>query len=213
MRIFRGRFAAIVLAVLLASPGVSSASVEALFDLSSPSTSPFPSNRFTVFDLSNRTNITVDLPKPDCAVFVSRCEDIDVINTLDGFNLQPRLSIPFSGPIDVTTVDSDSVFLINLGDTTAPFGGFPGDPDKIGVDQIVFDPETNTLHAESDELLEQHTKYALIVTDDIRDTTGNRVQVGDFAEFRRELNFGRHPDRAQALPPGPAACARGERRH
>jgi hypothetical protein len=52
----------------------------------------------------------MNLPKPDCAVRPSDCADIDVINTLDGFNLQPRLSIPFSGDIDVSTVSSQTVF-------------------------------------------------------------------------------------------------------
>jgi len=40
-----------------------------------------------------------------------------VLNTLDGFNLQPRLSIPFDGPIDVSTVTSVTIFLLSLGDT------------------------------------------------------------------------------------------------
>ena len=37
-------------------------------------------------------------------------------------------------------------------------------PQKIGIDQVVWDTATNTLHVESDELLDQHTRYALIVT-------------------------------------------------
>jgi hypothetical protein len=41
---------------------------------------------------------------PECALRPSDCEDVGVINTLDGFNMQPRLSIPFDGPIDVATV-------------------------------------------------------------------------------------------------------------
>jgi hypothetical protein len=38
----------------------------------------------------------VNLPKPDCAARPSDCADIDVLNTLDGFNLQPRVSVSFS---------------------------------------------------------------------------------------------------------------------
>src|SRR5262245_5705661 len=79
-------------------PAVSSATdVEPLFDLRSPDTAPFPSNRFAVFDLRNLTNLRVNLPKPDCVARPTDCSDVDVINTLDGFNLQPRLRIPFSG--------------------------------------------------------------------------------------------------------------------
>jgi len=44
---------------------------------------------------------------------------------------------------------------VNLGDTTNPFQGFG----KIsGINQVVWDPATHTLHAESDEFLEEHTK-------------------------------------------------------
>ena len=69
------------------------AGVSVKFDLSSPSTSPFPTDRFTVPDFTQRTFRRVKLPKPDCAVRPSDCEDIDVINTLDGFNTQPRIKI------------------------------------------------------------------------------------------------------------------------
>jgi hypothetical protein len=151
------RIVAATATVLILLPGLAFAGVEALFDLTSPVTSPFPSDRFTVADHDQKTGVRVSLPKPDCAVRASDCADIDVINTLDGFNLQPRLSIPFSGPIDVSTVSSSTVFLVRIGH------GHSGDP--VGINQIVWDPATNTLHAESDELLDQHTHYLLVVTD------------------------------------------------
>src|SRR6266571_5461970 len=140
--------------------------VHALFSLENMVGGPFPSDLFTVADQSQNTGLRINLPKPDCLARPSDCEDLDVINTLDGFNLQPRLSIPFSGPIDVATVKSKTIFLINLGSTLAE-----DDPsDKvIGINQIVWDPATNTLHVESDELLDQHTRYALIVTRGVRD--------------------------------------------
>lgn len=191
MRTHRG-IPGLMLVALLSVPGVSAAAVEALFDLSSPDRSPFPSNRFTELDFSNLTNLQVRLPEPDCAVQVSECQDLEVINTLDGFNLQPRLSVPFSGPIDVSTVDSSNVFLVRLGDVTDLRDRLHSHrrPQRIGINQIVFDPDSNTLHVESDELLEQHTRYALIVTNDVRDTRGKRVKAGDFAKFR---NPGRAP--------------------
>src|SRR5436309_10882790 len=133
--------------------------VEAIFNLERPSEGPFPSDLFTVADSHHNTRRRVKLPKPDCAARPSDCQDLDVINTLDGFNLQPRLSIPFSGPIDVATVKSRTVFLVRL----SHHHSHGGDP--IGINQIVWDPATNTLHAESDELLDQHTRYLLVVTD------------------------------------------------
>ena len=164
------RVVALVLSVSCFSPlAAFAAGVEVL--------SVFPSDRFTVSDRAQNTSRRVNLAKPDCTLNVIRCQDIDVLNTLDGFNIQPRLSIAFSGPLDVSSVHSDSVFLVSLGSTLGR-GSFG---DKVGINQIVWDPQTNTLHAESDELLEQHTRYALIVTDRVRDAQGQPVQAGQFS--------------------------------
>ena len=175
------------LVLLLLVPSVAfAAGVQALFDLSSPNGAPFPSDRFTVPDRSHNTGLRVSLPKPNCAERPSDCADIDVINTLDGFNMQPRLTIPFSGPIDLATVNSDSIFLVRLGNTR-------GDDDRgavVGINQVVWDPDTTTLYAESDELLDQHTRYALVVTSRVRDLAGDPVEAGAFAKFRHDHNFG-----------------------
>ncbi len=147
------------------------AEVNVKFDLSSPTGSPFPSDRYTVRDWTNITYKRVNLPKPDCTVRVSDCQDIDVINTLDGFSTQPRITVPFTGAIDVTSVNSDSVYLVNLGDTfsTRGFG------QKVGINQILWDPASLTLVFEPDELLSEHARYVLIVTDGVRDAAGNRI--------------------------------------
>src|SRR5262249_52396060 len=92
-------------------------SVHALFNLDVKTEAPFPTNLFTHPDRTQNTGRRVNLLLPDCKVYVSDCQDIAVINELDGFNLQPRLSIPFDGAIDVHSVNSQDVFLINLGDT------------------------------------------------------------------------------------------------
>lgn len=166
----------------------------AAFDLDARESGPFPSDRFTVADPSQLTGRRVNLPLPDRTTHPSDYDDISVINTLDGFNLQPRLSIPFSGPIDLTTVNSSTVFLIKLDDPTAPK---EGGGRVVGINQTVWDVATNTLHVESDELLEQHTRYALIVTRGLRDADGMPVELSDeFARFRRDLNFGQTHDPA-----------------
>ena len=117
----------------------------AAFDLGNPESGPFPSDRFTVADSSQLTGRRVDLPLPDRATRPTDYNDISIINTLDGFNLQPRLSVAFSGPIDVNTVNSNTVFLVKLGDTTSPSdsGG-----QLIGINQTVWDVATNTLHVD-----------------------------------------------------------------
>ena len=170
-------------------PGHEVAVVHALFNLQQPETTPFPSDVFTVVDHTHNTGRRVNLPYPDCTVHVSDCEDLDVINTLDGFGLQTRISIPFDGPIDANTATKETVFLIRLGSTLRRGHDHHSDDDinnlvrVIGINQVVWDVPTNTLHVESDELLAQHTRYALIVTDGLRDDAGR--PIGAATAFRR----------------------------
>ena len=142
---------------------------------------PFPTNLLTTADASQATGLRVDLPKPNCTTRPSDCDDVDVLNSLDGFNVQPRLSIPFDGAIDVSTVSSNTVFLADSS------GG------RVGINQIVWEPAATTLHAESDELLRQDTTYVLVVTDGVKAAGGGEL---DGSAFRRELNFGQTKDAA-----------------
>ncbi len=178
---------ALLLALLMfvALPSLAQAAVQPRFDLSSPEGGPFPSNRWTTFDWSQNTGLHVNLPKPDCAVRPSDCADIDVLNTLDGFNIQPRISIPFTGPIDPSSVDSSNVFLISVPDFKV-----------TGINQIAWEPATNTLHVESDQLLRQHTTYILVVTTDVRDATGARIE----SAFFRPHMHGDMSDLVRGLP-------------
>lgn len=181
----------ILSAILFTAPSRAAGDVHALLDFRVQG--PFPSDLFTIADPAQNTGRRIDLPKPDCAVRRSDCEDLDMINTLDGFNLLPRLSIPFDGPIDLSTVSSKTVFLLSLGGTLP--NGRPGRK-TVGINRMVWDPLTNTLHAESDELLDQHTRYALIVTNGLRDVQGYPVEPSEaFQRFRHDLNFGQTIDR------------------
>jgi hypothetical protein len=194
----------IFFASLMWNSPTAAASVHALFDLAAPTTGPFPSDWFTVTDRSHKTRRRVNLPLPDCAERASDCEDLRVINTLDGFNVQPRLSIPFDGPIDVATVTSRTVFLVSLGSRLRGRGDDECDDDGgcdegghvIGINQIVWNTLTNTLHVESDELLDEHTRYVLIVTLGVQDVGGAPVEASEtFRRFRHDV----HGDYRQAL--------------
>jgi hypothetical protein len=55
-----------------------------------------------------------------------------MLNKLDGFDLQPRVTIPFSGPIDVSSVNDTDVFVQGPGGRTR-------------LEQLVWDPATNVL--------------------------------------------------------------------
>ena len=169
--------------------------------------SPFPSNRHTVADFGNATFRRVNLPKPDCAVRVSDCQDIDVINTLDGFSTQPRISVPFTGAIDPVSVSSDTVFLYNLGDTQ----NLRGFGQKVGINQILWDPTTMTLVFEPDELLAERSRYVLVVTNGVRDARGKRIRPGKaLRDLGGARGFGPHGgdhdreahDAAKAVRPG-----------
>jgi hypothetical protein len=82
MSLLPRRLVALALGLLVLLPAVAAAGVQPLFDLSSPAGGPFPSDRFTVLDLRHNTLLRVNLPRPDCAIRVSDCADLDVINTL-----------------------------------------------------------------------------------------------------------------------------------
>ena len=170
-------------------------------DRSNPAGAPFPSNRYTVFDGTQNTLRRVNLPKPDCAVRPSDCLDIDVINTLDGFSTQPRITVPFTGAIDPATVNSNTVYLVNLGDTLT----LRGYGDRVGINQIVWDAASKTLVFQSDELLQEHSRYLLVITDGVRDSTGKKIKGSedddedrlgeDRSEYRHDLQAGMRSQR------------------
>jgi Bacterial Ig-like domain len=175
----------------LADPPASGVRVK--FDLNDIAGSPFPSDRYTVREWGNQTFRRVNLPKPDCAVRVSDCEDIAVINTLDGFSTQPRITVPFTGAIDPASVSSDTVFLLNLGDvlTARGFG------QRVGINQRLWDPASNTMVFEPEELLQEHSRYVLIVTDGVRDAAGKpikRAKMDDDDDERGGMHRRGHDD-------------------
>ena len=117
--------------------------------------------------------------KPDCAARPSDCADVDVLNRLDGFNIQPRISIPFSAPIDLSTVSSRTIFLVG--------------PkwNVIGINQVEWEPLANTLHFESDEQLAEDTTYLLVVSRGVHGADGKPL---DNTRFFHDLAFGQTHD-------------------
>lgn len=187
--------------------------VQPLFGLDNPSDGPFPSDRFTVGDETQNTCERIDLRTDwgrdraqDCSApsqqFPNDCVEVGIINQLDGFNVRPRFAIPFSGELDLGTVDSESIYLVKLGNSL--IGGAPscmapaaraGDGDDVvpaadagwvvGIDQGVWDPETRTLHVEAAEVLDQHTRYVLFVTTKVTNLAGKPIEASK--EFKRAI--------------------------
>jgi hypothetical protein len=176
-----------LVAVAILTPALALAETHPLFNLGSNTTSPFPSDRFTVSDRQQLTGLRVNVPSPNCATNPSDCADITLLNQLDGFNLQPRLSIPFDGGIDVSTANSSTIFLVKL-----PGRGLGEDefehstPQVIGINQIVWDPASLTLFAESNDHLDEDSNYVLVVTTGVRDASGNPIAAAaNFSQFVR----------------------------
>ena len=171
-RLFQVLTVALFAFIPSASPS-SESEIQPLFDLSAMSTGPVPQRPI---HRARREPTHRPPGEPATARRRSRpsdCADTNVINTLDGFNLQPRLSIPFSGAIDPGTVNSDTVFLLSW---RTPSRRTMADGAVIGINQTVWDVATNTLHVESNDLLEQHTRYALIVTRGVHDASGQPIE-------------------------------------
>jgi hypothetical protein len=182
---FVRRTIVLLVAAALLLPALALAQTHPLFNLQSTTQSPFPSDRFTVFDSQQLTGLRVNMPLPNCASRPSDCADLTLLNQLDGFNLQPRLGVAFDGAIDVSTVNSNTVFLI-----TVPGPGLLGldfdnfTPQVIGINQIVWDPASLTLFAESNDHLNEDSNYMLVVTTGVHDASGNPIAVSSsFAQF------------------------------
>ncbi len=174
-----------LVAAALLTPALALAETHPLFNLQSNTQSPFPSDRFTAFDSQQLTGLRVNVPLPNCATNPSDCADLTLLNQLDGFNLQPRLSIPFDGAIDPATVNSQTVFLLQLpGRGLVEADGDIHNPHVIGINQIVWDPASLTLFAESNDHLDEDSNYLLIVTNGVHDASGNPIAAGSaFAQF------------------------------
>ncbi|MCP5112862.1 MAG: hypothetical protein GY953_18710, partial [bacterium] len=170
------RIIAVLAAVAVCGGPLSGAGTSVLFDPSSPTIGPFPTDVLTVADPTQKTGLRMNLPLPDCQAEPDTCSELGFINELDGFNIDTRIRVRFSGEIDVTTL-AGGIFFVFL-------SGTPGDeyyPDRMlnitPINQVLYDPETHTAYAKPDELLHQHSRYVLVVTSAIRDVEGDPVVV------------------------------------
>jgi len=116
--------------------------------------STFPDDRLTVPDRSQLTGRRVALPLVACEVQVTACDVARLLNELDGFDLDPRLSLSFDRAVDPTAVAAA---------TTVERVRGPGPALATGVDRVVYDPETRTVHAHPAVQLAASTTYRLRV--------------------------------------------------
>lgn len=169
---------ACVLLGMLGTLGVNATASTAVDRGNSLYTRIFPDNFFTARDKRQATGLRVDFRlgrdypnfggaiQPACtSADYSICDSFNELNQLDGFDLQPRVTVPFTGPIDLASVTVQDFYISGA-------GGFVS-----GLRQLTFNPATNTLAGIADAFLQEGTTYEVHVTDGIRDTRGKPVNA------------------------------------
>jgi hypothetical protein len=140
------------------------ANTSVLFQPGNPLIGPFPTNSLTSENPLQQTGLQVNLPPPPGCNGPSSstaCVNALLENQLDGFSLNPRITVCFSGPVNTTTLQG--AIAISAVGSESP---------AIGIDQILFDPVGNCAYAKLSQVLKQQTTYLLTVDSSLRDTTG-----------------------------------------
>ena len=139
-----------------------------------PAVGPYPTDMLTTPDSTQKNGAHINLPMPDCTAAPTDCQDVQLINQLDGFQTAPRISVNFSGPVDVNSIHH-AVYYVALDNLTQEESGINFTGQMLYVTQMIYDPATNTLYGKPDGNLDQHRHYAIVVTDVIRDLAGDPV--------------------------------------
>src|SRR5215212_1322162 len=122
-----------------------------------------PDDALTVADANQLTGRRMALPLPDCGARPSDCDEIRLLDTLDGWDLDPRIEVRFSGPVDISKVTSSTLYLELLDGTG-----------RVGVNRLVWDASTSTLYGQPRQLLRDGTRYRIVVTAGINGQSGTR---------------------------------------
>jgi hypothetical protein len=153
---------------------LSAANTTVRFEPANPDVGPFPSDALTVADNAQKTGKRVNMPLPDCTKAASTCAELGVINQLDGFNPQPRIRVTFSGPINPDTLRG-GIWIIALDNLTNEEFGITQFGEPLAINQVIYDPETNSVFAKPDYFLDQHRRYAIVVSNAVYDKAGDPV--------------------------------------
>jgi fermentation-respiration switch protein FrsA (DUF1100 family) len=160
--------------LLLSLPASVFAATTVLFDPSTPRTGPFPTDFLTVRDAMQKTGVRINLPVPPCTTQYTSCQETGLLEQFDGFSIRARAQARFSAAVSVNTLRS-GMFYIALNNLTSDEPGIHKNGEIIPVDQVVYDPTTNTVYAKPQSALDQHRRYAFVVTSSVQDAAGNPV--------------------------------------
>jgi len=141
-----------------------------------PTIGPYPTDALTTPDGTQKNGIRINLPMPDCNMAPSDCQDVQLINQLDGFQTAPRIRVTFSGPVDVNSIHH-AIYYVALDNLTNEEHGINFTGQMLYLTQMIYDPTTNSLYGKPDGNLDQHRRYAIVVTDVIRDMAGDPVEA------------------------------------
>lgn len=142
----------------------------------------FPSDRQTVPDPRQSTGRRVALALPDCSADAAGCDEVRLVNELDGFSVNPRVAMRFSGPVALDSVTKASVFILPL--APEPFAS------PIGLGQLVWDGTSHTLYARPERALLQARRYALVLTTRVLDDAGQPLAPTLNAPLVTEAAYG-----------------------
>ena len=154
-----------------------------------------PTDATTVSDPDQITGRRVNLALPDCSTRTSDCDEIRLINRLDGFDVDPRITIRFNSSIDLAKVNRDTVYLHQTGDTSAA--------GRIGLRRLVL--SGTTLYGQPSAQLREATRYEIVVTSAVNGQAGSSVfttmtATRELDQFRRQLDSGAAYDAAGISP-------------
>ena len=179
------------------------------FDAVSPGTGPFPSDAFAVADSAQKTGVRINLPLPDCDAKPSSCAELNLVNQLDGFNLSARVRASFSGPVDTSTLAA-GIRIVVLNNLTEDETGIYQAGTVVPVNQVVYAAASNTVYAKPDNVLDQHRRYALVITDAVKDKSGDPVGADPAYTVCAQGNGGDYCAALAAVLPTVAAAVPGK---
>jgi dienelactone hydrolase len=144
----------------------------------------FPNDRLTTPDPGQLTGRRVALLTPSCPVDPAGCDDVALLNQLDGFSVNPRVAITFDRPIRIESVTRDTAFIVPV---AAEGAAVP-----VPLGQFVWDEESKVLYARPERALLQSRVHALVVTTRILDGEGKRLRPApEFLKPREGTDHGR----------------------
>src|SRR5439155_1133107 len=82
----------------------------------------------------------------------STCDEISLLNGLDGWSVNPRMTLAFTGRVALDSITRTSAFVLPLGHEAS---------EPVGLSRLVWDPEGRTLYAMPERVLRQGQLHAL----------------------------------------------------